>query len=234
MKLDQFVKTWFSIRGPLRGLAYAMFSLAAAFIFYCINSLIAKTAYASIVWFTLSFFIVISFLKLLSIILKDREKLKELSIHDALTGLYNRHFLENLSIIISRAARHGEFVFLCFIDVNRLKYINDTFGHPVGDNALRVIAKTLMRNVRLEDVVIRYGGDEFIIFWISSDLNKSDEFICRINTALSHITFFHDEEEISLSATVGFNCGPAKEKGILEELLKKADKAMLDSKKAAR
>jgi diguanylate cyclase (GGDEF)-like protein len=166
------------------------------------------------------------------IILEQHVRFKTLSIRDALTGLYNRHFMENLRIIISKAARYDEFVFICFIDINKFKFINDTYGHKAGDNALKVIAKTLTNNTRAEDVVIRYGGDEFIIFWISSNLTKSEQFIQKITASLSHITFFHNEQEVALSATVGFNSDSAREVDVLEKLLEKADTAMLQSKKA--
>lgn len=91
----------------------------------------------------------------------------ELATRDSLTGLYNHsHFFELLEAEISRSERHGYNLAVIVLDMDResgLKYINDTYGHQVGDAVLREVAKLLTYNVRLADAVARYGGDEFAI-----------------------------------------------------------------------
>lgn len=166
-------------------------------------------------------------------ILEQHVRFKALAIRDSLTGLYNRRFLEeNLKPIFSKAARHEEFAFLCFIDMNNFKYINDTYGHHVGDLALRAVAEKLLATIRSADIVARYGGDEFVIFWTSSDLSKSEAFLERVQSAFSRITFSCDNREIVISGTVGFKCEPADDEDALKEIFKKADTAMLQKKKS--
>lgn len=83
---------------------------------------------------------------------------------DPLTGLYNRRGLEaNLSSIIERAEEAGSFLGFGLIDLNGLKTINDTHGHPVGDEVLKRVASIIRQSVRENDLVARYGGDEFAV-----------------------------------------------------------------------
>lgn len=83
---------------------------------------------------------------------------------DPLTGLYNRKFLEeSVENIVSQAKRAGITYGILMCDIDYFKMINDTYGHDVGDRAIKVIADTLIDNTRSSDVVIRYGGEEFIV-----------------------------------------------------------------------
>ena len=92
----------------------------------------------------------------------------ELATRDGITGLYNhRHFFELLNAEISRSERRGEQLAVLMLDIDRqgtgLKWVNDTMGHTAGDELLRRLGQFLVDSVRREDVVARYGGDEFII-----------------------------------------------------------------------
>ena len=90
--------------------------------------------------------------------------LQELAVRDSLTGLYNRRYLdETLEREVSRARREGNPLSLVMLDIDYFKRVNDTYGHQVGDEALRMLAKTLLSDVRTEDVACRYGGEEFLI-----------------------------------------------------------------------
>ncbi len=87
-----------------------------------------------------------------------------LSLRDTLTGLANtRHFMAALEQEVDRVSRSGEIALLLLIDVDRFKSINDTCGHLAGDQALRVVAEVLAKNVRPMDTAARYGGDEFAV-----------------------------------------------------------------------
>ena len=87
----------------------------------------------------------------------------ELAATDALTGARSRKFgLDEVSREIERFRRTGERLTLAFIDVDGLKEVNDTFGHPAGDRLLNLVAETLKANLRPYDVIVRYGGDEFL------------------------------------------------------------------------
>lgn len=90
---------------------------------------------------------------------------------DVLTGVRNRRYLETrLQDEFAHASRHQRPLCLLMLDIDHFKHINDTHGHPVGDIVLRALAADLMREVRAEDVVVRYGGEEFLI--VSRELTE--------------------------------------------------------------
>ncbi|MDH3532537.1 MAG: GGDEF domain-containing protein, partial [Gammaproteobacteria bacterium] len=97
--------------------------------------------------------------------LSERDsKLRELANHDSLTGLFNRHrFVEKLNREISDVMIMGHTSALLFIDLDQFKYVNDACGHPAGDRLICKVADELLRCVRGDDVVARFGGDEFAI-----------------------------------------------------------------------
>ena len=93
-----------------------------------------------------------------------REVLREQAFRDPLTGLYNRRFLrEALDLELRRAKRNHLPVALIMLDVDRFKDFNDTYGHAAGDCLLQAMANSLQVSVRSNDVVCRYGGDEFCV-----------------------------------------------------------------------
>lgn len=90
--------------------------------------------------------------------------LQELAVRDSLTGLYNRRYLdETLEREVSRVRREGIPLSLVMLDIDHFKRVNDTYGHQVGDEALRKLAATLLADIRAEDVACRYGGEEFLV-----------------------------------------------------------------------
>lgn len=92
------------------------------------------------------------------------DSLCDLSLKDPLTGLSNRrHFNTVLEGEVDRVARSGEAALLLLIDIDHFKNVNDTYGHPAGDEVLRVVAKTLQACVRPMDTLARYGGEEFVV-----------------------------------------------------------------------
>ena len=94
----------------------------------------------------------------------DKKRIEELSITDRLTGLYNRLKLdEMLSLHVSMAHRHQTPFSVIMLDIDKFKSVNDTYGHQVGDTLLQEIASVLKTNIRLEDVLGRWGGEEFLI-----------------------------------------------------------------------
>jgi diguanylate cyclase (GGDEF)-like protein len=89
-------------------------------------------------------------------------RLEEISVRDALTGLYNRrYFGDRLGHEFERSSRHGRPVALLMFDIDHFKRINDTYGHQTGDDVLRAVAQTLINQTRTIDVICRYGGEEF-------------------------------------------------------------------------
>ncbi|HET6179829.1 MAG TPA: sensor domain-containing diguanylate cyclase [Candidatus Sulfotelmatobacter sp.] len=100
-----------------------------------------------------------------------REALRSQSIKDPLTGLYNRRYLtEILDREIRRAARAEQPLGLLMLDLDHFKKFNDTYGHDAGDTVLRETASFLIKSIRVEDVVCRFGGDEFVIILPTADI----------------------------------------------------------------
>lgn len=100
----------------------------------------------------------------------DVEEMKRAYLHDTLTGLYNRKGYEsNLLILEDRAKRHSFNLSVASIDMDGLKYINDTFGHREGDVALAEFASVLLATLEEDEIAARYGGDEFAAILISKD-----------------------------------------------------------------
>lgn len=162
---------------------------------------------------------------------EERDVFQKLSAKDPLTQLYNRGHMESeVPRMISRATRSEEFICTCFIDLNDFKQINDKHGHIVGDQALQKVAEVLKNSTRDEDLVIRFGGDEFIIFW-TAPRDCADQPLQRIEEAFAQIRFISDcGKEIKIEATTGFYCLPADTKNSFEELLRRADAVMYANK----
>lgn len=97
-------------------------------------------------------------------IIRQQEKLEQLAMTDQLTGLYNRYFLSSfIDKALSLAKRHTYPLSILMIDLDKFKYVNDTFGHEQGDEILVKISSVLKQNCRLEDIAVRLGGDEFLV-----------------------------------------------------------------------
>jgi len=114
----------------------------------------------------------------------QQEKLRELALVDQLTGLYNRHFLmDAVPKRIAQALRHSDALSLIMVDIDYFKLINDTLGHSVGDEVLAAVGAELKRSCRDEDIVSRYGGEEFVILLdrcAQDEATKKAEFIRKM------------------------------------------------------
>ncbi|MHC1781719.1 MAG: diguanylate cyclase [Anaerolineaceae bacterium] len=164
-------------------------------------------------------------------ILKDQ--IEELAVRDALTGLYNRRFLnETLSREFSRAGREHYTISIAMIDVDHFKLYNDTFGHQAGDEVLVRLAKHLVENLREGDVVVRFGGEEFIVLlpFVTTDTAEN-----RINSLRA--SFSQVRHRVDDLHGVTFSAGIASfphHGSNFDEVLKAADQALYSAKQAGR
>lgn len=123
---------------------------------------------------------------LLKTIQEYNTKLQELSVRDPLTGLYNRRkFQEFLQYEIIRAKRHQRGFSVIMIDLDNFKYINDTFGHPIGDMVLKELSAMLLDELRRGDVLARMGGDEFAIILPETPAESGKEVATKLHQALA-------------------------------------------------
>jgi len=153
------------------------------------------------------------------------EKIRKLALIDELTGLYNQsYFYKRLREELGKACRSKQPLSILFMDVDNLKFINDTYGHLTGDRVLRLIAKQIKDNIRTMDIAFRYGGDEFVIILPEIDSDKSLIVAERINQKIKKITF-----PSPLSASIGIASFP-EDAEKPRDLLAKADRAMYQAK----
>jgi len=103
-----------------------------------------------------------------------RQALQEMSLKDALTGLFNRRYHDQfLPRELNRIQREGGSLIVAMLDIDDFKRINDTFGHEAGDEVLRRIGKILNQYFRVSDMACRFGGEEFLVVMLSDDLDAA-------------------------------------------------------------
>jgi len=150
-------------------------------------------------------------------------RLKYISYHDQLTGLYNRRFFEEE--IIRLDTIKGFPLTIVMADVNGLKLINDSFGHSKGDELLKEIAGILEKGCREQDVIARLGGDEFVIIMPKTDSNQAEQICHGINT----IALKESIDLIDISISIGWETMSSGEEKI-QEVIKKAEEHMYKKK----
>jgi diguanylate cyclase (GGDEF)-like protein len=157
------------------------------------------------------------------------EEVFKLAILDSLTGLYNRRCGEQrLAEEISRAQRHGHPLTVIALDLNRLKYINDTFGHAAGDELIKCFAVRINKAIRGSDLAVRQGGDEFLLLLPEC---KPEE-VRHVLGRLSGIRLDLGGQTIPVEFSAGWtNYIPGESP---EELLQRADEALYANKRAAK
>jgi diguanylate cyclase (GGDEF)-like protein len=176
---------------------------------------------------------VVNYLTLFSDItrLKDQQKqLEYLANYDSLTGLPNRAlFHDRLRHAIERAKRANKRNAVAFVDVDNFKFVNDTLGHPAGDQLLRLITERLKNSVRAEDTLCRFGGDEFALLFEDIDnLVSVGRVIQRIIAAFGQ-SFDIDGHEIFSTISIGIALFP-DDGADVETLVKNSDTAMYKAK----
>lgn len=156
-------------------------------------------------------------------------KLRYLSETDRMTGLYNRGCGERKIIKALKKKQKG---FLCLIDCDKFKKVNDTYGHAVGDQVICAVAQTLKKSCREHDIVLRLGGDEFAMF-ISDIITKelAQVFIQRIFKELDKISIPEMKENDKIYVSLGGAFSYGDEKLTFDQLYRNADSAMYHSKK---
>ena len=164
--------------------------------------------------------------------LRDANERATLLMHsDSLTGLGNRRYFESrLDEAISYAARHRHPLSLAMADLDHFKRINDTYGHEAGDRALQAFADVLLRLTRREDVVARFGGEEFLVLLPETGGDRAAAFAERVRIATSELEVLGDDHRITVSIGVAELEGG--ESG--ESMIKRADEALYEAKAEGR
>lgn len=162
-----------------------------------------------------------------------REKVGEfaqLSVTDPLTGLLNRRYIEErLGEEINRSDRSGEPLSFLMIDVDEFKSYNDRFGHPEGDEALRIVGSVLRQNLRGADVAVRYGGEEFSVLLPATSIDEAEVIAHRIRSHVERTEFPKRRVTVSIGAAT-----ITDQVRTVEDLISAADKALFRAKEMGR
>lgn len=162
-------------------------------------------------------------------------RLEELSNTDGLTKLYNRrYFMELLELEFQRSQRYqARFAFL-MMDLDHFKVINDTYGHLIGDRVLYEIAQILQENLRVNDVVGRYGGEEFALFMPETDLKGALVVAERYRKRIEDFVLVEKDQKIKVTISMGVACYPHPEINSVDDLIRLSDNALYKAKRNGR
>ena len=164
-----------------------------------------------------------------------QEQLRALSMTDELTGIPNRRFLHStLAFEEERARRFSKLLFVMFLDIDDFKSINDTYGHPVGDKAIRHFSAVLSDSIRKIDTVCRWGGDEFVVVGLCTTNEGGLTLLHRLLKAMRSNPLMVGDKIVPILATVGMVLAryPSDGGALGEALLQRADELMLQAKAA--
>jgi diguanylate cyclase (GGDEF)-like protein len=164
-----------------------------------------------------------TYIDMLSLKMEDYKKQAYI---DGLTNIFNRNFLKNIENNIFIKAKFSQLpTSIIMMDVDNFKYINDTYGHKKGDEVLAKIAKTLKENLRKHDILIRYGGEEFLVILSDTDLKTAKKIA---NKLLFDIENLFDEHKVTMSAGVS---QIEKSDNNIYDSIKRADEKLYLAKK---
>ncbi len=162
---------------------------------------------------------------------REHDRVKELSVRDGLTGLYNRRVLEEI-LNVEESKRSPAPLAILLIDIDDFKAVNDTFGHPAGDRVLSVLGKLLQDNCRRENIVARYGGEEFAILLTNSGLTEAAALRTaeRLRKILGAQDFAFSGRKVRLTVSIGVAYSSGKT-AAPQTILAQADQALYQAKR---
>lgn len=160
---------------------------------------------------------------------EHEQQIEYMAFYDTLTGLPNRNMLNSYTPkAIARSKRKNTGLAIMYLDLDKFKIVNDTFGHEIGDVLLKQVAQRLIESVRDGDIVTRQGGDEFVILLEDTDSKKLQEVAERILTEIAQ-PFIINMEKVNISGSIGISLYPQNGED-LDTLIRNADEAMFECK----
>lgn len=174
------------------------------------------------------FSIIIVFLILIYLISAQNLKEQKLISRDYLTNLYNRrYFYEIVEKFLHLSKREKSPISLCLIDIDNFKRINDTYGHNNGDEVLKTFAEETKELIRKSDVLVRFGGEEFLLLLPNTSLNNAE-------VLSSKICKHFEKLQVSIKFTVSIGIAVHDGKKDIDELINDADKALYIAKESGK
>jgi len=169
-------------------------------------------------------------LKLISELKASNKQLEKIAVIDNLTGLFNRHKLDEiLENEKNRFLRYGNQFCIILLDIDHFKQVNDTYGHQVGDEILTAFAEILVKNTRQSDVVARWGGEEFLIVCPESNLDETIQLAEKLRKTIQQFKF-----PIARIQTASFGITDFKKADSVSDLVSRADQALYKAKEDGR
>jgi diguanylate cyclase (GGDEF)-like protein/PAS domain S-box-containing protein len=161
------------------------------------------------------------------------EELQRIALLDPLTEVGNRRYAEmNLKFRLAEQERYGWPFGVIFIDIDRFKDVNDHYGHDIGDDVLRMTAKTLSNSLRSFDMVSRWGGEEFLALVINVDAGSLLTVSEKLRKMIEQSSISYDSDTIRITISIGGTLAQASDS--VESLVKRADELMYKSKAEGR
>lgn len=164
---------------------------------------------------------------------KSNQRLQELALTDALTGLPNRrHGMERLEQTWALAIRAGRPVCCMMVDIDHFKMVNDTYGHQFGDEALKLVAASLQHAARIQDIVCRLGGEEFMVICPDTDDKAGFQLAERLRQHVSSQILLANDKKVQIRVSIGLSDNAGVESK--EAMLRQADARLYAAKAAGR
>jgi len=158
--------------------------------------------------------------------------------YDALTGIYNRRFFDkNMKRVISSLSRSGSLLSILMIDIDFFKRYNDTYGHIEGDKCLKIVAQTLSQSItRVDDFVVRYGGEEFVVVLPNTDEQGAQLIADKLLDNIRNCNVPHEQNDAAdcLTISIGATTGKVEYKHKTDDFVRKADQLLYKSKQNGR
>ena len=179
-------------------------------------------------------FLMLNSQRLAKNLLQMQGDLEKLAASDMLTGLYNRRKLEEVcTAALTHARVHNRPSALLLIDLDHLKQMNDTFGHPAGDALLNTVVKTIRSQLRDQDILGRLGGDEFVVVLPATPEDAAKAFADQIRQSVQCQPFLWEDQEMAMSISVGVAALSDADCN-WQDWLKRADTNLYQAKKGGR
>jgi diguanylate cyclase (GGDEF)-like protein len=169
----------------------------------------------------------------------SNEMLKYIGLTDALTGVYNRRYIDRRLVEeISRARRQGSSISVMYIDIDHFKQVNDSVGHQGGDDVLREVAMRIKAELRISDALARFGGEEFVVLLIDADEKSSAVVANRIRASVADtpVELLHGQM-VAVTVSIGVAMLDDREQSLeaaAQQLLAHSDTALYQAKQAGR
>jgi diguanylate cyclase (GGDEF)-like protein len=160
--------------------------------------------------------------------------LRESSLHDPMTGLHNRRFLQEYAdTLVSSVERNHSSITVMMIDMDYFKKVNDEYGHEAGDTVLKVLAKTLRELVRGSDIVVRYGGEEFLIILLETQVDVGVTVAEKIRSVVENLEIEIPGAVLQKTLSIGV-AGYMEDDAAFWQVVKYADMALYQAKEEGR